>query len=292
MKKILVITQDKLSAFNDELKMFDDVEVQIKKPEDILESEPLTSHLTIFETEEDLTLNLLNRFKMDCPVLILNDRIIPDLSFKSLSYDYILKPLKSGEFEIRANNLIKVKELKDEIKIVSSTDELTGLNNRTYLHQRLEEELSRAKRYNFAVSCLLFDIDFFKVINDMYGYDWGDILLKKIAEILKTHVRKEDILTRYGDEEFMIILPNTDEANAFILAERIRKDIANMEFIPEGEEERHPVTISGGISSFPFAVDVSDSAHTLIRYAEHALYNAKKKGKNRVIKFSQINMDF
>ena len=193
---------------------------------------------------------------------------------------------------MRLRNLSRVKELREKISLVTTTDELTGLHNRRYLQERLEAEISRARRYNTKLSCLLFDIDFFKVVNDMYGYDWGDVLLKKIAELLSNFIRKEDILTRYGDEEFVVILPNTKEENAFIFAERFRREIEKMEFIPAGEEERHPITISGGISSFPFLENVEENANTLIRYAEHALYNAKKRGKNKVVLFSQVNLDY
>jgi diguanylate cyclase (GGDEF)-like protein len=112
-----------------------------------------------------------------------------------------------------------------------------------------------------------------------------------ITDVVKKHVRKEDILTRYGDEEFLVILPNTDEENAYVFAERLRRDIERMEFIPDGEEERHIITISGGISSYPFPVEMDDATQTLIRYAEHALYNAKKRGKNKIIQFSQINLE-
>ena len=86
----------------------------------------------------------------------------------------------------------------------------------------MEAEISRSKRYNTQVSCLLFDIDYFKIVNDMYGYDWGDILLRKVAQTLSALVRREDVLTRYGDEEFMILLPETSEQQAAIL----RKDSA------------------------------------------------------------------
>ena len=140
------------------------------------------------------------------------------------------------------------------------------------------------------MSCLLFDLDFFKVVNDIYGYEWGDVLLRSIADKLKQLIRKEDILTRYGDEEFLLILPNTSEENAFLFAERFRRDIERMEFIPAGEEERHPITISGGIATYPCIEDTEEDANTIIRYAEHALYNAKKRGKNKIVQFSQINL--
>ena len=126
----------------------------------------------------------------------------------------------------------------------------------------------------------------------MYGYEWGDVLLKNFADKLKALIRKEDVLTRYGDEEFIVILPNTSEDNAFLFAERFRKDIEKMEFIPAGEEERHPITVSGGISTYPCLANVEEDANTVIRYAEHALYNAKKRGKNKIVQFSQINLEF
>ena len=125
----------------------------------------------------------------------------------------------------------------------------------------------------------------------MYGYDWGDILLKKISEMLKDFIRKEDIVTRYGDEEFIVILPNTSEENAFLFGERFRREVEKMEFIPAGEEEAHRVTISGGISTYPCMKDVDEDANTVIRYAEHALYNAKHRGKNKIIQFSQMNLE-
>ena len=125
----------------------------------------------------------------------------------------------------------------------------------------------------------------------MYGYDCGDVLLKDLAEIMTKHVRKEDVLTRYGDEEFIILLPNTDEEHAYLFAERLRRDIAKFEFFPEGEEEPHPITVSGGVSSYPFLANVEEDANTLIRYAEHALYNAKRRGKNKIVQFSQVNIE-
>ena len=230
--------------------------------------------------------------KFSAPVLVVLDSPIQDLKVRAEAYDFVLRPVIESELKNRLENLMKISSLKEEVHLVSSTDELTGLYNRKYVHERLEAELSRAKRYGFKLSCLLIDIDFFKVINDMYGYDWGDVLLKRIAEMLQTLIRKEDILTRYGDEEFLIVLPNTDEENAFIFAERFRRDVEKMAFIPDKEEEAHPITISGGIASYPFLENVEENANTLIRYSEHALYNAKKRGKNKIVQFSQINLDF
>lgn len=228
--------------------------------------------------------------KLEPCVLIPVDRIPDNLTVRALSYDYILKPINKTELNTRIKALLKTYETKKELVKTAICDELTGLYNRKYLHHRLDAEISRSKRYGTPVSCLLLDIDYFKIVNDMYGYDWGDILLQKIARMLSALVRKEDVLTRYGDEEFIIILPETTEQQAMIFAERFRKDVEKMEFIPANEEERHKITISGGISSFPCSEEVEESSNTLIRYAEHALYNAKQTGKNKIVEFSKMNL--
>ncbi|HIQ89317.1 TPA: GGDEF domain-containing protein [Candidatus Galligastranaerophilus faecipullorum] len=230
--------------------------------------------------------------KFETSVLIVADEIPSDLTVRADSYDFITRPVNEVELTTRIEALAKTSKYRINLKKQSVTDELTGLYNRKYLHHRLEAEISRAKRYGTPLSCLLIDIDFFKTVNDMYGYDWGDVLLKKIAQMLEALIRKEDILTRYGDEEFILILPNTSEDNAYIFAERFRRDIEKMEFIPANEEERHPITISGGISSYPFLENVEENSNTIIRYAEHALYAAKKHGKNQIVEFSKMNLDY
>ena len=230
--------------------------------------------------------------KFETSLLVVVDEIPENLTIRADIHDFIVKPVNAKEFSTRVEALAKASKYRVSIKKQSITDELTGLYNRKYLHHRLEAEMSRAKRYGTPLSCLLIDIDFFKTVNDMYGYDWGDVLLKKIAQMLEALIRKEDILTRYGDEEFILILPNTPEDNAYIFAERFRRDIEKMEFIPANEEERHPITISGGISSYPFLENVEENANTIIRYAEHALYAAKKHGKNQIVEFSKMNLDY
>ncbi len=228
--------------------------------------------------------------KLECSVLIPVDEIPTGFIVRALSYDYIKKPIDKTELNVRIKALLKTYETKKELVKSAICDELTGLYNRKYLHHRLDAEISRSKRYGTPVSCLLLDIDYFKIVNDMYGYDWGDILLKKIAQMLSALVRKEDVLTRYGDEEFIVILPETTEQQAMIFAERFRHDVEKMEFIPANEEERHPITISGGIASFPTDGDIEENSNTLIRYAEHALYNAKQSGKNKIVEFSKMNL--
>mgnify|MGYP004623612369 CR=1 FL=1 len=242
----------------------------------------------------DFDLNKIREFcavrKIECPILIPSPIIHENITIRALSYDYIKTPVNETELNIRINALLKTYETKRELVKSAICDELTGLYNRKYLHHRLEAEISRARRYNTPVSCLLLDIDYFKIVNDMYGYDWGDILLKKIAGMLSALVRKEDVLTRYGDEEFIVVLPETTEQQAMIFAERFRRDVEKMEFIPANEEERHPITISGGIAAFPCVEDIEETSNTLIRYAEHALYNAKQSGKNKIVEFSKMDL--
>lgn len=288
MRNIVVYTTKKVSVLADVLASIDDVNVRIEDASKLKEYETLNAGLLVVEDVPDIK-DVLMVTKFKSPVLFVGETFKGTI-VRAVAYDMIKTPVDNDELVIRAKSLIKIKELRDKINQVSTTDELTGLHNRKYLHERLEQEISRAKRYGTKLSCLLFDLDFFKVVNDIYGYDWGDVLLRSIADKLKQLIRKEDILTRYGDEEFLLILPNTSEENAFLFAERFRRDIERMEFIPAGEEERHPITISGGISTYPCLENVEEDVNTIIRYAEHALYNAKKRGKNKIIQFSQINL--
>lgn len=290
MKNIIIYSTQSKSPLAEMLSDLDEVNVRVEAEAQMKEYELLNPSLLILEQGPALK-DVLMTTKFSCPVLILGP-VFTDVTVRAESFDFISSPVSKEELVIRAQSLLKIKELKDTIVTATTTDGLTGLHNRKYLHERLDAEISRAKRYKTKLSCLLFDIDFFKVVNDMYGYDWGDVLLKSLAEKLKLLVRKEDVLTRYGDEEFLVVLPNTSEESAFLFAERFRRDIEKMEFIPAGEEERHPITISGGISTYPCLENVDEDANTVIRYAEHALYNAKKRGKNKIIQFSQINIDY
>lgn len=290
MKNIVIYSNQAKSGLVDVLAAIDEANVRVESDAQIKEYSLLNPSLLILESVGNLK-DILMTTKFNCPVLIVG-AVFTDVIVRAEGYDFISAPVSNDELLIRAKALLKIKELKDTLNVATTTDELTGLHNRKYLHERLEAEISRAKRYKTQLSCLLFDIDFFKVVNDMYGYDWGDVLLKYLADKLRVLVRKEDILTRYGDEEFLLILPNTSEENAFLFAERFRRDIEKMEFIPAGETERHPITISGGISTYPCLENVEEDANTIIRYSEHALYNAKKRGKNKIIQFSQINLDY
>lgn len=290
MTNIIIYSENKESKIKDLLQDLDEIDVRVESPDDIRDFEILNPSLIIPENVQNLN-NILMTTKFNCPLLFVGD-VPANTVIRAEGYDFIKEPVNKAELEIRVKSLLKISYYKNRMNEVSTTDELTGLHNRKYLQEQLEAEISRARRYGTKLSCILFDLDFFKVVNDIFGYEWGDILLRKIAGMLSEAARKEDIVTRYGDEEFLIILPNTSEENAFIFGERFRKEVEKFEFIPAGEEERHRVTISGGISTYPCLENVTEDANTIIRYAEHALYNAKKRGKNKIVQFSKMNLEY
>ncbi len=292
MNVIIYSDNDSKNNIEEILMMSGDYMVRRFSVNDIQNYKEVNPSVMIFDMPLDKVKETCAVTKFDAGLLVAVDEIPENLTVRAESFDFIKRPINPKELTTRVDSLGKVMKYKNNLKTIAITDELTGLYNRKYLHSRLDAEISRAKRYSTSLSCVLIDIDFFKTVNDMYGYDWGDVLLKKIAQMLEALIRKEDILTRYGDEEFILVLPNTSEEQAFIFAERFRRDIEKMEFIPASEEERHPITISGGISAYPFLENVEENSNTIIRYAEHALYSAKKRGKNQIVQFSKMNLDF
>lgn len=288
MKNIVIYTDKNSSNLAEVISNIEDANVRLEDAANLKDYETLNPGVIIIESVPNIK-DVLMVTKFKFPILFIGETF-KGCTVRAVAFDYIKTPVDNQELVVRVKNMLKIRELREKLKTLATTDELTGLHNRKYLLERMDQEISRAKRYGNALSLLLFDLDFFKVVNDIYGYEWGDVLLKSIADKLKGLVRKEDILTRYGDEEFVVVLPNTSEDNAFLFAERFRKDIEKMEFIPAGEEERHPITISGGIATYPCLPDTEEDANTIIRYAEHALYNAKKRGKNKIVQFSQLNL--
>lgn len=155
-------------------------------------------------------------------------------------------------------------------------DGLTGIFNRRYMELFLKKEYNRCKRYNKKLAICIIDIDNFKNINDTYGHQFGDLVLKTLAKALKNVLREEDIACRYGGEEFLIILPETDTEGSYVLTERIRDSIKNISPFKEKS-----ITFSAGVASFPAC---AGDTQTLIRCADRALYEAKFTGKNKTIK--------
>ena len=172
--------------------------------------------------------------------------------------------------------------LFEETKRLSITDALTGLYNARFFYHSLDKEIERARRYSEHFSLVIFDIDDFKEINDTYGHQAGDDILREFARILLGYSRKTDIVARYGGEEFVIILPNTKKKEAFLLSDRIREQVCDYTFTCNGNDVK--ITISGGIAGFP---NDGDDARKLLYAADMALYAAKRAGKKQVIMYDR-----
>ncbi len=164
---------------------------------------------------------------------------------------------------------------------LATTDALTGIPNRRAVMEQLDREVARANRYQDLFFLLMIDIDYFKWINDTYGHSAGDAVLQSLARLLKGQVRTVDLVARYGGEEFVIILLETDDNSARLVAERIRKDVAHTPFIlPEGNEVG--LTVSIGVASFPEDAKTKDD---LLRKTDQALYYAKEHGRNMIYNY-------
>ena len=166
----------------------------------------------------------------------------------------------------------------------ATLDALTGLNNRHQFHTRLHSEIANAKRQKTSLCCIMTDIDFFKSVNDTYGHAVGDCVLKTVAKAIKKELREYDIPSRYGGEEFTILLPNTSLEEATTVAERLRSQIEkkkiNIEDYRIDGVSSISVTISVGVSQYKNSFDTPDE---LYRSADAALYKAKESGRNKVI---------
>jgi diguanylate cyclase (GGDEF)-like protein len=165
----------------------------------------------------------------------------------------------------------------EEIYRMTIVDGLTQIHNKRALFEALEKELMRARRYERDLSLLMFDIDFFKRINDQYGHLAGDHVLRELARVVQERIRREEVFARYGGEEFVILLPETPLPGAAALAENLRARVANHAFVFQGE--RIPVTVSIGTALLG---ENDKVASDLIQRADEKLYEAKRGGRNRV----------
>lgn len=174
---------------------------------------------------------------------------------------------------------------QERLKKLGLTDVLTGVNNRRFFDQRLNEEVGRAQRDGLTISCLFFDVDHFKKVNDTYGHNEGDMVLREVASLIRMNLRTSDVIARYGGEEFSAILNNTDAGTACEIAERIRIGIENREFtLSNGDFIR--ITTSIGIATIQagkYNLDIHKLGNTLLQKADQCLYEAKRSGRNKII---------
>jgi two-component system cell cycle response regulator len=199
--------------------------------------------------------------------------------------DYVQRPLDKNELHARVRTQIRKKRyaerLRDNVQLsieMAITDALTGLYNRRYMETHLGSLVEQAASRSKPLTVLLLDIDYFKAINDTHGHDAGDEVLREFAVRIRKSIRGIDLACRYGGEEFVIVMPETDLAVATMVAERLRRGIAASPFSIPGNKTV-PVTISAGIS----ALGPNDDAASVFKRADLALYRAKKDGRNRVV---------
>lgn len=166
----------------------------------------------------------------------------------------------------------------DKLQREANTDGLTGCYNKTYFNNKLDLEVKKSKLTGSPLSLIIFDLDHFKHLNDNYGHDAGDYVLKEKAQLLRDNgIRKQDVFARYGGEEFVVLLPNTNLKQAFEIAERLRKLVESYEFIYDGQ--RLPVTASIGVADYRQGVNTGTD---LFKRADSAVYKSKEGGRNQV----------
>lgn len=253
----------------------------------------------------------------DIPIIFLTSRSHPEdivKGFEVGGVDYITKPFNKVELTARINTHLSMKKAHDHIKrvnerlrqtleelheatlvikrknllleecnkkleIASRVDVLTGLYNRRHIVEKIQEEIQRIKRSKSIFSLVLADIDYFKKVNDTYGHDCGDEVLRSVADCLRASVREQDVVARWGGEEFLIFLPDTEADGARILAERIRRNLTAK--VTQCGRAAIETTMTFGVAEIRNNEDIDD----VIKRADNALYAGKKNGRNCVIVF-------
>ena len=200
--------------------------------------------------------------------------------------DYLIRPVDSNEVLARVRTQIRkrryTERLRDNVQLsieMAITDPLTGLYNRRYMETHMGTLVDQAIARGKPLSVLIVDIDYFKSINDTHGHDAGDDVLQDFAIRLRKSIRGIDLACRYGGEEFVVVMPETDMAVATMVAERLRRRIASEPFPIQKGTRTVDVTISIGIA----ALGPNEDAAAVIKRADQALYRAKRDGRNRVV---------
>jgi diguanylate cyclase (GGDEF)-like protein len=247
------------------------------------------------------------------PLIFVTGRDELEYRVRGLEYavDYILKPFATPELLARVRAALRLHELEKELRAINTqlahanehlaqaneqlktlvlTDELTQICNRRGLDKWLEDELWRVHRQGRPLAILMFDLDRFKLVNDTWGHAQGDEVLRHFAQLLRNSSRHIDVISRFGGEEFAVVLPDTDLEGARTFAEKVRESLENADIERvTGDAEilgpLHVTTSSGGVvlNELPAQIDVEGLASTLLQAADELLYEAKAAGRNRVL---------
>ncbi len=294
--KILV---PKILVVDDEANTREAIKRTLHKDFEVLEAEGGPEALAIVTAHDDITIvltdermpgmtgiELLTQIKQTHPKIvrvILSGQIELEGMMSAVNqasvHRFIMKPWDNTFLRLQLQEaLLHHRDLGEmrRLQQLAITDPVTSLTNHRFFQERVREELDRSKRHGRSFSLLMIDVDYFKLFNDKYGHPAGDQALFRLAQLLKKATRLADTISRYGGEEFTMILPETARAPALEVAERIRKDMETSIIDPVN---RHVFTFSIGLSTFP---DDALTVEELIFKADQALYQAKQKGRNRV----------
>jgi diguanylate cyclase (GGDEF)-like protein len=220
--------------------------------------------------------------------MVRQNRLIGSLNLGSLDQDRFEPGMATdfiGRLAVIVGICLENVTNSERLKHLGLTDPLTGVHNRRYFDQRLREEVSRAQRQGYPLSCLFLDIDHFKLVNDQYGHQTGDCVLREVAWRIKGQLRANDVLGRYGGEEFAVLLVQTDMGDAMTIAERVRHSIAEQRFKGE-DEDVLAATISVGVATLRDCNRDQSAevlAQQLVAQADQAVYRAKHGGRNCVV---------
>jgi diguanylate cyclase (GGDEF)-like protein len=220
--------------------------------------------------------------------LMRNRRLIGSLNLGSRDFSRFT-PLLGTDFVEHMGSIIAIcleNVISNEmLKYIGLTDALTGVYNRRYMDRRLAEEIARARRQAYRLSCMYIDIDHFKQVNDTYGHQAGDDVLREVASRIKAELRMSDALGRFGGEEFVVLLIDADQDSAGTVAQRIRASVANQPFLL-ADGQGLAVTVSIGVAELDASereLAIEEAAQQLVAQADGALYEAKQQGRNRVV---------
>jgi len=265
---------------------------------DLIETTDALSALEILEEENvdlillDIVMPKMNGYELcqklkeqestqSIPIIFITSKTDEDSIEKTFEYggsDYVSKPFKPKELLSRVNTQLKLKQMEEELRILTIIDPMTKLYNRRYFSKVSDQIISFALRNKQELSLISIDIDDFKNINNTYGEKTGDEVIVSLSNLLLSKLRKSDIVCRYEGEEFVILLPNTRLSNTQIIAENIRKDVELLS-ISYSNSETVRYTVSLGISTLSMNKD--KSIEKLLKRSDDALNHAKKSGKNR-----------
>jgi two-component system cell cycle response regulator len=201
--------------------------------------------------------------------------------------DYLTRPVDKNELVARVRTQLRKKRYADRLRRnvqlsleMAITDQLTGLHNRRYMTSHLDNLMASAAKAGKPLAFVIMDIDYFKAVNDTYGHDIGDEVLREFAKRVGANIRGLDLACRYGGEEFVVVMPETDAALAYSVAERLRKSVETTPLEISRDPGKLSITVSIGIAASEGANDTADA---LLRRADQALYSAKRSGRNRVV---------